>query len=154
MTEHSTAQHGTYKLGAELGLWHPTELGFSPVSTTYQFCDFGLLTLSLFHLLNPSDFLWGPSEILYLNHLPPFIVRIKHSITFYLFVELFFGLTAWHVESFFPDQGSNPHPLQWKHEFLTTGPPGKSLQLVILRVARASFCPFNVIFLSFLKPNY
>ena len=26
----------------------------------------------------------------------------------------------------FPDQGSNPCPLQWKHGVLTTGPPGKS----------------------------
>ena len=26
----------------------------------------------------------------------------------------------------FPDQGSNPRPLQWKCRFLTTGPPGKS----------------------------
>ena len=45
-----------------------------------------------------------------------------------LFICLFkiFGHTAWHVESQFPDQGSNPHPLQWKCEVLTTGPPGKS----------------------------
>ena len=27
----------------------------------------------------------------------------------------------------FPDQGSNPHPLQWEHGALTPGPPGKSL---------------------------
>ena len=27
----------------------------------------------------------------------------------------------------FPDQGSNLRPLQWKHEFLTTGLAGKSL---------------------------
>ena len=32
-----------------------------------------------------------------------------------------------HVASYFPDQGSNPHPLQWKHGVLTTAPPGKSL---------------------------
>ena len=25
-----------------------------------------------------------------------------------------------------PKQGSNPRPLQWKHRFLTTAPPGKS----------------------------
>ena len=29
----------------------------------------------------------------------------------------------------FPDQGSNPRPLLWKHGGLTTGPPGKSLPL-------------------------
>ena len=27
----------------------------------------------------------------------------------------------------FPDQGLNPHPLQWKFIFLTTRPPGKVL---------------------------
>ena len=30
-----------------------------------------------------------------------------------------------HVGSYFPNQGSNPHPLHWKGGFLTTGPPGK-----------------------------
>ena len=29
--------------------------------------------------------------------------------------------------SWFTDQGSNPGPWQWKHEILTTGPPGNSL---------------------------
>ena len=29
--------------------------------------------------------------------------------------------------SWFKDQGSNPGPWQWKHEILTTGPPGNSL---------------------------
>ena len=27
----------------------------------------------------------------------------------------------------FPDQGSNPAPLQWAHAVLATGPPGKSV---------------------------
>ena len=30
-----------------------------------------------------------------------------------------------HVGSLFLNQGSNPHPLQWKLRVLTTGPPGK-----------------------------
>ena len=30
------------------------------------------------------------------------------------------------VGYFFPNEGSNPYPLQWKHGVLTTGPPGKS----------------------------
>ena len=30
----------------------------------------------------------------------------------------------------FPDQGSNPCPLHWKHGVLTTGPPGKSHTLL------------------------
>ena len=39
----------------------------------------------------------------------------------------FFGCAAWHVGSYFLDQGSNPGPLQWNHEVLSTGPPGSSL---------------------------
>ena len=31
-----------------------------------------------------------------------------------------------HVESQFPDQGSNPHPLHWKRVVLAIGSPGKS----------------------------
>ena len=40
-----------------------------------------------------------------------------------------FGRTTWHVGSQFPDQGSKPRPLQWKHRFLTTGLPGKSPEM-------------------------
>ena len=42
----------------------------------------------------------------------------------YLFI--FFGHIM-HVGSYFPNQGCNPHPLDWKGGVLTTGPPGKSL---------------------------
>ena len=38
----------------------------------------------------------------------------------------FSGRTLQHAGSYFPDQGLNLHPLQWKREVLTTGPPGKS----------------------------
>ena len=31
-----------------------------------------------------------------------------------------------------PNQGSNPSPLQWKRGVLTTGPPGKSLNGVLI----------------------
>ena len=31
----------------------------------------------------------------------------------------------------FPDQGLNPCPLQWKHDVLTTEPPGKSQTYVL-----------------------
>ena len=31
-----------------------------------------------------------------------------------------------HVGFWFPDQGWNLHPLQWKCRVLTTGPPGNS----------------------------
>ena len=43
-----------------------------------------------------------------------------------------FGLTTWHVGSYFPNQGSNPHPLYWQCGALTTGPPVKSLDLNLL----------------------
>ena len=33
----------------------------------------------------------------------------------------------WLVGSYFPDQESNPGPLQWNRGFLTTGLPGDSL---------------------------
>ena len=33
----------------------------------------------------------------------------------------------WHVGYKFPDQGSNPGPLNWVHGVLSIGPPGKSL---------------------------
>ena len=48
----------------------------------------------------------------------------------YLFIYLF-GHTTWHAGSQFPDQGSNPRPLQWKRGVLTTGLPGKSPLCVI-----------------------
>ena len=44
--------------------------------------------------------------------------------TFFFFL---FGHAVWHVGSEFPDQGSNPCPLQWKHGVPTTGLPGKSV---------------------------
>ena len=42
----------------------------------------------------------------------------------------FFGPAARHVESQFPDKGSNSHPLQWKCRVLTTELPGKSRNLL------------------------
>ena len=38
----------------------------------------------------------------------------------FFFWPLCTACTTW-----FPNQGSNPCPLQWKHRVLTTGPPGK-----------------------------
>ena len=35
------------------------------------------------------------------------------------------------MRSYFPDQGSNPYPLQWNHGVLTTGPPWKSQQVLM-----------------------
>ena len=36
-----------------------------------------------------------------------------------------------HVESYFPDEGSNLYALHGKHRGLTTGPPGKSLNEIV-----------------------
>ena len=45
-------------------------------------------------------------------------------IGFFFFL---FGCAVQHAGSQFPDQGSNPCPLQWKHRVLTIGPPANSL---------------------------
>ena len=47
-----------------------------------------------------------------------------HFISFHFII--FFGHAARHVGSWFPNQGLNLSPLQWKLRVLTTGPPGKS----------------------------
>ena len=39
----------------------------------------------------------------------------------------FFFFFVWACGIYFPDQGSNPGPLHWKHGVLITGPPEKSL---------------------------
>ena len=39
--------------------------------------------------------------------------------------------SLWLAGSSFPDQGSNPHPLQWKLRVLTTGLPGKSQENIL-----------------------
>ena len=46
-------------------------------------------------------------------------------LDFMSFFFLFLPCHAWHVGSYFPDQGSNPCPLQWKYGTLTSRPPGK-----------------------------
>ena len=51
----------------------------------------------------------------------------KYWICYNVASILCFGsLAGRHVESQFPYQGSNLHPLHWKGKVLTTGPPGKS----------------------------
>lgn len=48
------------------------------------------------------------------------------TILFYYYFILFFGHTSRLLESQFPDQGSNPGPLQWTLVVLTPGPLGNS----------------------------
>ena len=38
-----------------------------------------------------------------------------------------FGYTVWPVGSYFPDQGLNPCPLQWKHGLPAIGSPRKAI---------------------------
>ena len=53
----------------------------------------------------------------------------------WLFPSYFFFLAElWYVKSWFPNQGSNPRPLQWKCGVLTTGLLRKSPFLLILVV--------------------
>ena len=55
----------------------------------------------------------------------PFVL-FPNSAFYVLFLSSsIFWCTAGHVGSQFPDQGSNPCPLQWKHRTLTSRPPGK-----------------------------
>lgn len=44
----------------------------------------------------------------------------------WIFFFFFFDYITPHVGSDFHDQGSNPHPLQWKLKMSTPGPPRKS----------------------------
>ena len=55
-------------------------------------------------------------------HLPlsPFFLLFSF---FFLFFFFFFGCNAWHVGSWFSDQGSNSCPLHWQNRVLTTGLP-------------------------------
>ena len=58
---------------------------------------------------------------------PPRFQKPPHD-TLFLTVNLilfFFGHNTGHVGSLFPDQGSNPSPLEWMRGVLTTGQPGK-----------------------------
>ena len=46
----------------------------------------------------------------------------------------------WHAGYYFPDQGSNPCSLHWKHGVLTTGPSsGKSPHIMYLK---KNFCQY------------
>ena len=63
----------------------------------------------------------------------------------------FVGCTAWLVGSYCPDLGWNPGPWQWKHQVLTTGPPGNSpkpmdfWEQLTFRLGSATYCATLVI---------
>ena len=52
------------------------------------------------------------------------------NVQWAIFFFFFWLNLEWHAGSYFPDQVSNPCPLQWKCRVLTTGPLGKSLSYV------------------------
>ena len=64
---------------------------------------------------------------------------INNSGLFAFFFVFYFGCTRWHVGSQFPNQGSNLRPLLWKHGFLITGLPGKSLNFFNLLKKKTVF---------------
>ena len=52
---------------------------------------------------------------------------------------LLFFLAAPRGMQSFPNQGSDPCPMQWKCRVSTTGPPGKSQIAILNKVARERF---------------
>ena len=62
-------------------------------------------------------------------------ISFLYFVFWVLFVCLAFcfvlGLAVRHAGSQFPDQKADPSPLLWKHEVLSTGPPGKSCVLLL-----------------------
>ena len=55
---------------------------------------------------------------------------VKLYISFFLIAN-FWGAAHAPCGILIPQPGLNPHPLEWEHGILTTGPPGKSLQLYV-----------------------
>ena len=53
------------------------------------------------------------------------------SLNSYLSEEDYSLSSFWLAGSSFPDQGSNPHTLQWKFRVLTAGLPGKSQEDIL-----------------------
>ena len=62
-----------------------------------------------------------------LCHRGPILKILRNCFLLVIFFFFFWPLPRGMQDPWFPDQGSNPCPLQWKHGTFTTGPPGKSL---------------------------
>ena len=80
----------------------------------------------LFHLLLrfPCNSISPPISLSWQNlNAPP--NSSKRALLIYF---LSFSHVAWHVESSFPNHGSNSQPQHWKCRVLTTGLPGTSLK--------------------------
>ena len=63
------------------------------------------------------------------------ILFVKLFFPFFFIFFIFFFLAASPGMRNFPRQGSNLHPLQWKHRALTTGLPGKLQECSYLTLA-------------------
>jgi len=57
-----------------------------------------------------------------------------HEDKVFVFV-LIFGCALWHIGSYFPDQGSNLHPLHWKWGVSTLDLPGKLLKTAFVVIS-------------------
>ena len=76
----------------------------------------------------------------YLNSSDGIIKMIITRIIFHIYIIYKYFLAK--PQGMHPDQGSNPHPLQWKCRVLTSGPPGKkSLILFIFLCFSWMFVP-------------
>ena len=58
--------------------------------------------------------------------------NLSFLFIFYYYYYYFCHTVQHSTVSLFPKQGSNPHPLEWKHRVLSTGVPGKSSSFVII----------------------
>ena len=79
--------------------WHLCQRSFDCISK-------GLFLTFLFYSIGPFVCLYLSTTLFWL---------------LYLFFLLFFDCALWHVGSQFPNEGSNPHPLQWKGGVLISG---------------------------------
>ena len=70
-------------------------------------------------------FLWVSCSTTIFQGLPFVFFLLLLFVFIYLCV--FMATLVQQMGSLLPDQGSNPHSVQWKCRVLTTGPPGKSL---------------------------
>ena len=87
------------------------------------------LAVAPFSGLHPSLYPLDPCPLLHQSEsfMAPLLAVLSgphHPLWVPLFY--FFGCVT-HLGSWFPDQGSNPHPLHGKHRVTTIGPSGKSL---------------------------
>ena len=97
---------------------------------SYNIC---LSVFGLFHLVccptGSSTLLQMAGFPLWLNRIPCVYMCVCVCVCFlFSFPSFFlFGYTVWPVRSYFPVQGLNPCPLQWRHGLPTTGSPRKAI---------------------------